>query len=36
MVFTLPELFEVWDDFFADLAATLGVSNSWEADGQFR
>lgn len=36
MVFTLPDLFEVWDDFFADLAAGLGGGDAWEADGQFR
>jgi hypothetical protein len=36
MVFTLPELLEVWDDFFADLQAKLGGGDVWEADGQFR
>jgi hypothetical protein len=36
MVFTLPELFEIWDEFFTELQENLGGGDVWEADGQFR
>lgn len=35
MVFTVNELLDVWDEFFADLHRTLGGPD-WELDQQFR
>jgi hypothetical protein len=36
LVFSLPDLFEVWDDCFADLAAGMGGGDVWEVNGQLR